>query len=289
MAEASVAKAHELIAKAEKKEKSWFASFSGSKWEDAEELYTKAANQLKVAKQWDEAGATFQKSAGCHLKMQSPHDAATSYTDAAQCYKKTNTQQAVLMYKEVVSIHIDLGRFTTAAKMQKEIGELYEAEGDNEKAVEAYQTAADYYQAEENNSTANQMLLKVAGLAAAAKDYKRAIEIYEQVAIASLESNLLKFSVKDYLLRAGLCRLATGEIGAAVNALERYNGMDATFAGSREGTLLRDVTTATEQMDEDVFTLKVREYDEISRLDGQKTSLLLEVKNQIKNSVEDIT
>jgi len=133
------------------------------------------------------------------------------------------------------------------------------------------------------------MLLKVAGLAATAQDYKRAIEIYEQVAIASLESNLLKFSVKDYLLRAGLCRLATGEIGAAVNALERYNGMDATFAGSREGTLLRDVTTATEQMDEDVFTLKVREYDEISRLDGQKTSLLLEVKNQIKNSVEDIT
>ena len=67
------------------------------------------------------------------------------------------------MYKEVVSIHIDLGRFTTAAKMQKEIGELYEADADSEKAIEAFQTAADYYQAEENHSTANQMLLKVEG------------------------------------------------------------------------------------------------------------------------------
>jgi alpha-soluble NSF attachment protein len=284
----SEAKAKELIDKADKKLKSWL-SFGGNKYEDAEELYTKAANQLKVAKQWDAAGAAFEKSAQCHVKLQSPHDAASSYQDAALCYKKTNTQQAVMLYKEVVSIHIDLGRFTTAAKVQKEIGELYEAEGDNEKASEAYQTAADYYQAEENNSTANQMLLKVAGIAATIKDFKRAVEIYDMVAIASLESNLLKFSVKDYLLRSGLCRLATGEIGAVVNALERYEGMDATFAGSREGKLLRDLTTAFEALDEEAFTEKVREFDEISRLDAQKTSLLLEIKNQIKAQQEDIT
>ena len=43
-------KAKELIAKADKKLTSWFASLSGSKFEDAEELYTKAANQLKVVK-----------------------------------------------------------------------------------------------------------------------------------------------------------------------------------------------------------------------------------------------
>ena len=46
----SEAKAKELIDKADKKLKSWL-SFGGNKYEDAEELYTKAANQLKVAKQ----------------------------------------------------------------------------------------------------------------------------------------------------------------------------------------------------------------------------------------------
>ena len=81
----------------------------------------------------------------------------------------------------MVSIHIDLGRFSSAAKVQKEIGELLEAVGDSAGAMDAYQTAADYYQAEESNSTANQMLLKVAGLASMCKDYKRAVEIYEQV------------------------------------------------------------------------------------------------------------
>ena len=73
------------------------------------------------------------------MKMKSPHDAANSYKDAALCYKKTNAQQAVLLLKEVVSIHIDLGRFTSAAKVQKEIGELYEAEGDPDNAAEAFQ------------------------------------------------------------------------------------------------------------------------------------------------------
>lgn len=119
--------------------------------------------------------------------------------------------------------------------------------------------------------------------------YKRAVEIYEQIAISSLESSLLKFSVRDYLLRAGICRLATGEIGAAVNALDRYEGMDATFSDTREGTFLRALVGAYENLDADTFTETVREYDEISRLDAQKTSLLLEVKNKIKASQEDIT
>ena len=43
-----------------------------------------------------------------------------------------------------------------------------------------------------------------------------------------------------------------------------------------------------EAYDEDAFTEKVRAYDEINRLDSQKTSLLLEVKMQIKGGAEDI-
>ena len=38
--------------------------------------------------------------------------------------------EAVLLYKEAASVQIDLGRFSTAAKLQKEIAELYEAEND---------------------------------------------------------------------------------------------------------------------------------------------------------------
>ena len=105
-----------------------------------------------------------------------------------------------MLYKEAASVQIDLGRFSTAAKLQKEIAELYEAENDlgsvrlpararphppptraaHAQAMEAFQTAADYYSGEESTSAANQCLLKVAGFAAATLDYKKAIDIYEQ-------------------------------------------------------------------------------------------------------------
>jgi len=282
-------KADALVAQAKKKLASWFASFSGNKYEDAAELLTKAANLYKASKKWDEAGATFEEVARCHTTLKSAHEAATAYTDAASCYKKTNAQQAVLLYKEAVAIQIDLGRFSTAAKLQKEIGELMETEGDLQAAMEAYQTAADYYAGEESHSSANQCLLKVAGHATTAKDYKKAIEIYEQVAMQSVESTLLKWSVKGYLLSAGLCHLANGELPAIQKAIDKYEQLDVTFGTTREGGLLRSLAVAFEQMDVDDFTDKVREYDEISRLDPQKTTLLLEAKNKIKESQEDIT
>jgi alpha-soluble NSF attachment protein len=48
----------------------------------------------------------------------------------------------------------------------------------------------------------------VADLAAIAGDYYKSIEHYEKVAKSSVASNLMKWSVKDYFLKAGICHLA---------------------------------------------------------------------------------
>jgi len=95
------------------------------KWEDMEELYKQAANQFRAAKAWKEAAGAFEKAAGCHLKLKSPHEVATAYQEAAQCYKKIDVEAAVRCYKQTEEIYVDLGRWTTAAKVQKEIGEIY--------------------------------------------------------------------------------------------------------------------------------------------------------------------
>src|SRR5215471_2742687 len=55
---------------------------------------------------------------------------------------------------------------------------------------------------------ANKSWLKVADIAALAGQYPRAIDRYETVARASLNSNLTKWSVKDYFFKAGACYLA---------------------------------------------------------------------------------
>ena len=54
---------------------------------------------------------------------------------------------------------------------------------------------------------ANACYLKVAQFAATLEQYDRAIELYERVAAKSLENNLTKWSVRDYLLRAFICVL----------------------------------------------------------------------------------
>jgi alpha-soluble NSF attachment protein len=55
---------------------------------------------------------------------------------------------------------------------------------------------------------ANKAWLKVADIAALAGHYSRAIDRYEAVARTSLNSNLTKWSVKDYFFKAGACYLA---------------------------------------------------------------------------------
>lgn len=52
--------------------------------------------------------------------------------------------------------------------------------------------------------------------------YQKSIEIYEEIARQSLNSNLLKYGVKGHLLNAGICQLCKGDVVAITNALERY-------------------------------------------------------------------
>lgn len=78
---------------------------------------------------------------------------------------------------------------------------------DYENAIEAFQKSADLYEGENSTSSANGCLLKVAQYSAQLERYDKAIEIFEKVAKASVDNNLLKWSVKDYFLKAGLCYL----------------------------------------------------------------------------------
>lgn len=51
-------------------------------------------------------------------------------------------------------------------------------------------------------------ILQVAFFSAEAGDYATAIGIFEEVAAAAADNNLLKFSARGHLLNAGICHLA---------------------------------------------------------------------------------
>lgn len=118
-------------------------------------------------------------------------------------------------------------------------------------------------------------------------DYYKAIENYEKVAAVSINNNLMKYSVKDYFLRAGICHLATGDMVAARRAVEKYADMDPGFANQRESMLLNDLLAAVESGNQEEFTDKLFQYDQVSKLDKWKTTMLVRVKNAIEEPEDE--
>jgi len=258
------------------------------KWEDAADAYSKAANLFKMAKKYDEAGKAFIKVAECQLKLDSKHEAASSFASGATCFRKGNNSAAVECLRKAVELFTGEGRFAIAAKNQKEIAEIYEADTDYENAIVAYQLAADYFEGENSTSQANTCLLKVAQYSAQfSENYQKAIELYQQIAKTSLDNNLLKWGAKEQLQRALLCYLASEDLVGAQKALENYKSWDASFESSRECKFVEEIIQAVEKYDVEAFTQSIVDYDSVSKLDNWKTKILLKVKQGIAKNATD--
>uniref|UniRef100_A0A671U3J5 NSF attachment protein beta n=1 Tax=Sparus aurata TaxID=8175 RepID=A0A671U3J5_SPAAU len=322
----------QLMADADKKVKS-SGSFLGGmfggghhKVEEACEMYCRAANMFKMAKNWSAvglcvdfsllalsphsaalvkvprvktgafmcinqsvtAGAAFCKAARLHMQLQNKHDCATSFIDAGNAYKKSDPNEAIKCLNAAVDIYTDMGRFTIAAKHHISIAEIYEAElVDIEKAIAHYEQAADYYKGEESNSSANKCLLKVGAYCAQLEQYQKAIEIYEQVGANTMDNPLLKYSAKEYFFKASLCHFIVDELNAKI-AIEKYEEMFPAFSDSRECKLLKKLLEAHEEQNSEAFTEAVKEFDSISRLDQWHTTLLLRIKKTIQGDEGDL-
>ena len=136
---------------------------------------------------------------------------------------------------------------------------------------------------------ANKLYLKVADLAALQGDYYKAIENFEKVSSSSVTNDLLKWSVKEYFLKAGLCHLAVGDLVATNRALEKYRVMDPSFASTRECQLLVDLAEAVDAGDQEVFADKLFQYDQMSKLDKWKIAICMKIKSAIEEKGEDFS
>ena len=107
------------------------------------------------------------------------------------------------------------------------------------------------------------------------------------MAQASIANNLMKYSVKDYFLKAGICHLATADMVSAQRALDKYRDMDPTFTSTREHQLLVDLSETIQAGEPEKFSEVLFAYDRMSKLDSWKTTLLLRIKGQIEEVDED--
>ncbi|KAF8454600.1 soluble NSF attachment protein [Terfezia claveryi] len=276
-----------LLAQAEKAQasaSSGFSFFGGrtEKLENAADLYQQAANAFRVQSQGPEAGQAFEKAAALQRQLNEPDDAANSMVEAFKSYKRQDPINAARCLEQAIKHYTSRGSFRRAATHQQNLAELWELDlGDFKKAIEAYDLAGDWFSGDNAEALANKVYLKVADLAALEKMYAKAIERYEGVARASVNNNLMKWSLKDYFLKAGFCHLAQGDMIATRRALETYVDLDMAFPSTREYQLLTEIAEAVENGDSDLFEEKVFAYDQLSKLDKWKTTMLLRIKETI--------
>ncbi|KAF5620610.1 putative transport vesicle fusion SEC17 [Fusarium sp. NRRL 25303] len=283
-----------LLQKAQKQLQSaggGFSFFGGreEKYQEAADLFTQAANAFKMQQQMLEAGKAFEQAAQVQTdKLKEPDDAANTLVDAFKAYRKDDPQAAARCLNVAVDRYCAKGNFRRAASHKENLGELYEVElGNAKSAIECYELAATWYEGDNAAALANKLWLKVADVAAIEGDYYKAIEKYERVAEQSINNNLMKYSVKDYLLKAGICHLASGDLVAAQRALEKYRDMDPSFGAQREHQLLTDLCEAIEAKSQEQFTDRLYQFDQISKLDKWKTTILVRVKNQIEEEEDE--
>lgn len=291
LAKTQQAKAKEFEAQAEKAlaKKSWFGGKEKNQ-EDAAEILQQAANAYKVGGLNDEAGKCYNRVGDLYRGINSLSEAAKAYSQAGSCFKKTSSVDAVQSFQSAISLMMDGGRLTQAAKMSRECAELFENDDTGDfvdKAIEYYNQASDLFEMEDSKSQSSSCKAKVAELASAAKDppdLLTAGKIYNDLGINCLDSNLLKFNAKGYFLQAILCQLANGDSIGAQQALQRYEAVDYTFSDSREGKFCSQLIAAVEEYDAEGFAQASFEYDRISKLDPWKTTMLVKIKRGIQDA-----
>lgn len=263
-----------------------FSFFGGreEKYQDAADLYIQAANAFRMQQQHAEAGAAFEKAASIQTtNLKEPDDAANTLVDAFKAYRQVDPKAAVRCLEIAIQQYCAKGNFRRAAGHKEALGEVYEQDlGDAKAALQAYETAAQWYEGDNSTALANKLWLKLADAAALDADYYKAIEAYERVAAASVNNNLMRYSVKDYFLKAGICHLATADAVGSRRAIDKYVEMDPSFQGQRECALLNDLLETMEKNDQEEFTDKLFQYDQVSKLDRWKTTMLVRVKNAIE-------
>nr|GEY33152.1 alpha-soluble NSF attachment protein 2-like [Tanacetum cinerariifolium] len=192
-------------------------------------------------------------------------DAADLYEKAANFYKLGKSwDKAGAVYVKLAECYLKLDSKHEAANAFAHAGHCYKKTNATE-CISRLEQALDIF-------------MEIGRLSMSARYCKEIAELYEQT--QNLDQAM--YGVKGHLLNAGICQLCKGDVVAITNALDKYQDMDPSFAGSREYRLLADLAAAIDDEDVENFTNAIKDFDSVTKLDAWKTTLLLRVKEMLK-------
>lgn len=270
--------------------KSFLDIFSdkNQKYEEAADIYERAASQYKMEKKFKEAGMAHKKQAECFKKINSDYDTCNALKNAVNYFKKDSMSinDVHSCLEECAATYISCGKFGDAAKCYKEFAEFSEKNNDYITAVEYYEKAIDNFEKDDkqNQSTINECKKQMALYI----PYDRAAILYEELAKISVDVRILSFNVANYLLRAGLCRICMGDMIGAEKAIDGYINIDATFDETKKDCkFLKDIMNSVNNRDMDDFKSVISKYDSTNRFDNWMIQALTKIKEMITDTEND--
>lgn len=276
----------EFINQAEKRLKS-ISFFNPTKYDDAIELYDKAAVQYKITNNWKDVAKLYVLCAELCEKYTTSFEACNFYVNAGNAYKRFDLNEAVNVFLIGAEIHQQKNNFSTAAKLYKEIGVCYEKLMKQTEAIKMWKKASDCYNTADASTNSNQCLLRVADLYTENEEYKKAAELYEKISKNSLDSTTGIWTIKDHLNKALLCHfvslLKSNSINLLEQKMEEYKDLCPRLEDSHEYKLIHNVLQTYLNDDIDQFNDTVFKYNEIYKLDDFKTKMLYNIKVSLQN------
>jgi alpha-soluble NSF attachment protein len=276
-------KAQSLLTTAERKvdniENTWihFLTPKSHKYESAAEFFTAAAKQFQLARAYTDAGKAYLRATDCYQHSEfSRYNIAQCYAHASQNFRQQDIKAAIIAMEKAILIFAEDGRFSQAARYEKELAELYENEfsaGENlseniAHAIRHYEIAAEYFEMEGSKITAAECLSKVVPLYALLGNYHKAIEVLEKT------SEIGKFRLKENCLKSAILYLCLPDTVAVKRAVFNWEMKYSELKGTREMEFMNEIVSAALETDQDRYKKAIADWNRVLAMDSWKMKYL---------------
>ena len=233
------------------------------------------------------AGEVYRKSAVCYEKANELTDACSMYQNAASCLRRDDPSVAIECFNSALTIMLQNGRFISAAKIQKEIAEIYEKDMMNySAAIDAYLEAGERFLGEDSKATASDCIMRAAKVSCDTSNTPQTLEIFKKLVQITAGSDYSQYVMKEYLFGVCLCFLIIRNPNQAEQEIENFIYQSPSFQSEREYESIGQLKMALLNQDIGAFQEAAKGIDFYSKLDAPnnkwKSSLLLRIRSKIE-------
>lgn len=219
--------------------------------DEAADLYTQAGNAYKIDHNWKEAGNCHMESAKILSDLNEKTEASSQAVEAAKCYSRLRecVDNAVTSYKFAADIYKEKQRkMFDAGQCLVEAANLLINSDLVQESMPLVQQAIQYFkQGTGNEPQIARCLERCADVLVEDREYKQAIEMYEQVITIRLKDQLTQSCASSVFFKLMLTYLQNGDTVGARQKIEEFMKRQPTFKNHQFYKFLNKIIEAFEE------------------------------------------